>query len=161
MSNDRKPYSSVLVARYIAATANERGVTINVTKVQKLLYIAYGTHLALYRERLVDEQPQAWPYGPVFPKTRKDLIKTNVLGLRNNDEQFDTIRQDDSTTRLIDAVFNTFGRWTAKQLSDWSHKDDSPWGQVVSMDGFAWGDRIPDSYIQTYFNSIINRGDRS
>lgn len=69
--NKNKPYDSVLVANYLLALANEKGVILNTTKVQKLLYMAYGLLLAEKNRIITDEQPKAWPYGPVFPKTRK------------------------------------------------------------------------------------------
>lgn len=44
--NKNKPYDSVLVANYLLALANEKGIILNTTKVQKLLYMAYGFLLA-------------------------------------------------------------------------------------------------------------------
>ena len=40
-------YNSVEVAKFIVATANNKHLSINMTKVQKLLYIAYGIFLAV------------------------------------------------------------------------------------------------------------------
>lgn len=75
MINDTYKYDSVTVANYIIAFANENKFFINMTKLQKLLYIAYGVYLSVKNERLTNEHPQAWPYGPVFPTTRNRLIK--------------------------------------------------------------------------------------
>lgn len=61
---DTYRYKSTDVALHLAAVANERRVSINMTKIQKLLYITYGVFLRVYRERLLNEHPQARPNGP-------------------------------------------------------------------------------------------------
>lgn len=149
-------YDSVTVARFIIAKANEKGCPVNMTKVQKLLYIAYGIFLAVKDERLTDEHPQAWPYGPVFPRTRNKLLKTDFYGIGLDDPGLAGISSDDETVSLINLVFRSFGNWSASQLSEWSHSEGSPWERAVSSDGFKWGDRIPDEYISSFFKSRIS-----
>ena len=36
-------------------------------KLIKLVYIAHGWSLGLYNKTLINEQPQAWKFGPVIP----------------------------------------------------------------------------------------------
>ena len=78
-------YNSVEVAKFIVATANNKHLSINMTKVQKLLYIAYGIFLAVKGYRLTNEHPQAWPYGPVFPTTRNKLLKIDLYSIATSD----------------------------------------------------------------------------
>ena len=75
MVDDKFLYNSVTMASYIIAYANEHRYMMNMTKLQKLLYITYGVYMAVKGERLINEHPQAWPYGPVFPTTRNKLLK--------------------------------------------------------------------------------------
>lgn len=153
-------YRSTDVAFYIIALANDRKISINMTKVQKLLYIVYGAYLRIYGVRLLNEHPQAWPYGPVFPTTRNKLLKhefsliskDNTIG----EEEREKIITDEKLNKVIDFVFRHFGDWNAGQLSEWSHSDGSPWHQTINRDGFKWGDVIPDNAIMDYFNSIIS-----
>lgn len=156
-SNETYRYNSVDVARFIIATANEKRISINITKVQKLLYIAYGLYIAVKDERLTDEHPQAWPYGPVFPTTRSKLLNAEFYSINFEDAELAKMKQDDTLNSLIELVFNHFGNWTASQLTAWSHGDGSPWERTTEQDDFKWGNRIPDAYIQSYFNSIIVR----
>lgn len=152
-------YNSILVAKYIVAIANDRKISINMTKVQKLLYIAYGIFLAVDGRRLTNEHPQAWPYGPVFSTTRNKLLKIDFYSIELDDHEFSDINNDENVKSLIDLVFHSFGSWSASQLTEWSHSDGSPWDNIVSTDDFSWGEQIPDESIKSYFNSIIKRGD--
>jgi uncharacterized phage-associated protein len=151
-----KCYQSVLLARYIAAYFNDKRADVNMTKIQKLTYIAYGIYLAVTGERLIDEHPQAWPYGPVFPTTRNNLLKIDLNSIRLDDPDLQEILGDKEVCSLIDLVYGTFGKWTAVSLSEWSHKEGSPWERTVSTAGFKWGGRIKDEYIKSYFEKIIS-----
>jgi len=152
-----RPYKSTILAKYITACFNNQGVDMNITKIQKLTYIAYGSFLALYNERLVDEYPQAWPYGPVFPTTRKQLLKIDLNAITLDDDDIQEIRADRDVTILVDTIYATFGHWSAAMLSEWSHKEGSPWEAAVSKKSFKWGDRMDDDYIKSYFDKIIIR----
>ena len=46
MKKDNKPYNSVTAAKYLLALAISKRKILNVTKTQKLLYIAYGYFLS-------------------------------------------------------------------------------------------------------------------
>lgn len=144
--------NSVVLAKYIAAYANANGFVINMTKLQKLLYITYGVYLAVTGKRLTNEHPQAWPYGPVFPATRNKLLKKDLESI-----QFDTENTlADDIKSCVKLVFNTYGGYNASYLSAWSHKPNTPWDLTVKGLGFIWGDRIPDEYIMNYFQTLIS-----
>lgn len=148
-------YTSVEIARYIIAFANENGKSINMTKLQKLLYISYGIYLAVNDSRFFEEHPQAWPYGPVFPTTRNKLLHADFYGIDYKAREFDTLRSDPDVKSLIELVFQNFGDWTASQLSEWSHRNGSPWERTVELENFSWGNSIPDDFIKSYFKMII------
>jgi uncharacterized phage-associated protein len=154
-NSEEYKYKSDVVAKFIVATANERHLTINMTKVQKLLYIAYGIYLAVRDERLTNEHPQAWPYGPVFPTTRNRLLDVDLYGITKENEVLQEINRDEDVNALIGLVFNTFGDWSALKLTNWSHGDGTPWQRLVSSKDFSWGTQIPDDYIKSYFKSIL------
>ena len=159
--NDTFKYNSVDVAKYIVAYANDNGFIINMTKLQKLLYIAYGVYMAVKGERLTNEHPQAWPFGPVFPTTRNKLLKTDFNEFHLSGEVSDSLGKDAELVSLITLVFNTFGWKNATYLSEWSHQPGSPWDKTRMSRGFKWGDRIPDEYIVEYFkNSVIVQNGR-
>jgi uncharacterized phage-associated protein len=160
MFKDTYRYSSVEVAFYIVAWANAHKVTINLTKTQKLLYIAYGANLVLSEDRLCDEHAQAWPYGPVFPRTRKRLLNIDVLSVTMEHSELANVKNDAYLADLIEFVFKGFGEYTAGQLVQWSHQPESAWDRATHQPGFKWGDEIPDAYIAEYFSRLIHTGEQ-
>lgn len=155
--DDKYVYNSVIIAKYIAAMANEKHIGINMTKIQKLLYIAYGIYSAVKDERLTDEHPQAWPYGPVFPTTKNKLSKLNIEDISLESEDFSKLKEDNEVNSMLSLIFDTYGKWTATSLTAWSHQEGSPWEKAVNTPNFKWGDRIDDEVIKKYFNSKIER----
>lgn len=154
---DTFEYKSTTIALYLIARANNAKYSINITKVQKLLYIVYGTYLRVYGERLLNEHPQAWPYGPVFPTTRSKLLKKGDFSSITMQDvpDIESLRNDIRLNKVIDFAFRNFGTWNAGQLSEWSHSAGSPWEQTTTQVGFRWGDTIPDRLIRDYFKSIV------
>lgn len=155
MFSDTYKYDSVVVAFYIVAWANKHKVSINLTKTQKLLYIAYGANLVIGKDRLCGEHPQAWPYGPVFPATRERLLKTDIPAVTMEHPLLAEVKDDKYLAFLMEFVFKGFGAKTAGQLTVWSHRPDSAWDETTHMPRFKWGKEIPDAYIQEDFSKMI------
>ncbi|MDR1543669.1 MAG: DUF4065 domain-containing protein [Prevotellaceae bacterium] len=124
------------------------------TKIQKLTYIAYGIFLAVKERPIINERPQAWPYGPVFPTTRNKLLNLDLNSICLSDNDLKDISSDKDIVDLVELIYNNFN-WSAAKLSKWSHKEGSPWEATVSKQGFKWGDRIEDDRIKSYFKKLI------
>lgn len=147
-----KTYDSRLVAKYLLAIASSKNIGINTTQMQKLLYILYGLCLANCNGfRILDESPQAWPFGPVFPKTRK-IDYNNFLPL--NSDELKSISDDLYITSLITKTLEKFGKVPANKLSEWSHTTGSPWDKTTKISGFSWSMQIPDIFIVEYFQNF-------
>lgn len=145
-------YDSVTVAKYMLALAYKKGIVLNTTKVQKLLYIVYGHFLAKHNHVLITEEPKAWPYGPVFPRTRKWVNYDEVI--KPEDESLNEIRQDNLVTEVLENVIDKYSKYTATKLSDWSHAKGGPWDRTTKQEGFSWSHPIPNEYIKEYFCKI-------
>lgn len=156
-NREQYAYSSIDVARCIIAMANEQRLIINITKVQKLLYIAYGVYMAVRQKRLTNELPQAWPYGPVFPATRTKFLHTDLYSITFDAPDMSEIRNDCDLRELISLVFRGFGSWSASQLTSWTHGEGTPWQKTTCHRDFVWGDTIPDEYIFPYFKKLVVR----
>lgn len=100
--------------------------------LQKLTYIAHGWNLAINKEPLITEAAEAWDNGPVF-RSIWDHIKS--FGYRgpncelSNPETGEPILEQLSPqeTAIIDHVWKKYGTMSAKQLSEATHRPDTPW----------------------------------
>lgn len=150
-------YDSRDVAAYIAQQCEKQAIPYNNTKIQKLLYCVYGCYLAWKNERVCDEYPRAWQYGPVFPKVFNYFHKHKGIA------QFsDNIRHsDDADVKYVvdDLVIPHFAQYPVGQLSSWTHRPGSPWDKAVNGDGENEGaglnSFIPDGYIYDYFRNKV------
>ena len=145
-------YDSTVVAKYLLALAYKKGIVLNVTKVQKLLFIAYGYFLARHNHVLLNEKPKAWPFGPVFPKTRKEVDFSKVIDVSDGD--LSQISADLTVTEALNKIIDTYADFSATQLSDWSHMPGSPWDKTTKEASFTWNQPIPNKYIKKYFSEI-------
>jgi uncharacterized phage-associated protein len=141
------------VMAYILGVCEKNDIPWNATKAQKLMYCCYGTVLAAFGDKLTEEAPQAWQYGPVFPRTFNGLRKNRIKP--GEDHGFSTAC-DPKWLPLIDQTVKTFGKFTASELSTWSHKNGSPWARATN-NGKELLVQIPASYIAEYFEPMINR----
>lgn len=152
------PYESRDVAAFIAQECLKRGITYNNTKIQKLLYCVYGIYLAVTGNRICKEYPRAWQFGPVFPSVFSYIHKGNEISQYSKTIECEE-SQDSDVRGAVDAILNHFGKFTAGQLSSWTHKKGSPWDRTVNGDqdnepaglhGF-----IPLEYISQYFKDKV------
>jgi len=132
---------SVDFAIHLNEKAKELGLDVNVTKIQKWLYICYGFFLATKKLQLLTELPKAWQYGPVFPRVYKRQLKNgNTLDDLPTSADTDELHQYDE---IILSVLSHFGGWTAAELVGWTHEKGGAWdkkynygGKQEAMDNF-------------------------
>ncbi len=140
------------VAAYIAQECKKRDITYDNTKIQKLLYCVYGVMLAWKDERICNEFPRAWTYGPVFPKVFTWIRKGNDISsysLKVEKENCDALKI------AVSRVLDVFGKFRASDLSAWTHREGSPWWKVVKEEKAGWNSFMPDDYIKTYFKEKV------
>lgn len=157
MIPDTYQYTSLAVGTYLICRAREARVVMNITKLMKLLYVAYGLYLARTGQRLTDEYPKAWPYGPVFPRVRRCYLREEFEAVQPADiapSQAQAMQCDKEFSWVISVVIGYFGPWNAGSLTEWSHKHGGPWELTTRLDGFKYGWPIPDEWIYAYFQPI-------
>lgn len=162
-------HSSLAVANEFLKRAFAEGKQLTHMHLQKLVYIAHGWHLALHNEPLVDEQFEAWDFGPVAPDLYQALKRygsRHVTRLvRHGDEtpfpdddgDTATARLDASEIAVIDQIWDEFKTFEAFQLSALTHKDRSPWHQYFQK-GLK-NQPISNNSIQTYFSELADAPD--
>lgn len=146
--------NALTIANAIIEKCRQKGINdINITKLHKLLYIVYGTYLYVQNSKLFDELPAYFQYGPIFKSLQKAYKKEELAlkGERNIDTE---VLNNDNLNEVIDKVIDTFGKYSAQQLSNWSHRDGSAWSKVDKMSDF-WGVDIDEDLIKGEFAKIV------
>ena len=144
-------YSAKAVANFFLDLARENDSRISALKVQELVYIAHGWHLAIHdRPLVVDEYPEAWLFGPVFPslyhefqefgrdpirKPATDIEFTGCCEIAGEETCFRTItpriRNDDTEVQpLLRQIWDVYGDYCATELSNLTHAIGTPWHKV-------------------------------
>ena len=146
-------FSSLNTMAYIIhfCRTQETPVPVNSTKAQKLLYCCYGAVLADSNERLTDEHPRAWMYGPVFPDAYRAVDKKRLTA--GMARQF-ARECPEETLALVDRTLTTFGKYTSQQLSAWAGMKDSPWAKADPL--AALDDREIGLFFKPYL-AFINK----
>ncbi|MBB5862571.1 type II toxin-antitoxin system antitoxin SocA domain-containing protein [Xanthomonas sp. 3058] len=112
------------------------GKPISNMKLQKLLYFAQGHCLGMFGRPLVDEAPEAWQYGPVFPSAYHAFKQYGAQPILSQAVHFNPFTgqysayppvQSSQDLGLIEAVWNGYKDRTPIQLSEMSHAPGGPW----------------------------------
>ena len=161
-------YSAGSIANYflkLADTKNKQD-TMTPMKVLKLIYFAHGWYAGLTGKKLIDEDVEAWMYGPVVSKVYEEFKNFGdrpVTKLAQYYEPFsgkydsyDT-PTDENVLAVLDRVWNVYGGFTGIQLSNITHAPDSPWSEVKRECGTGYGVAIPFDKIRTYFHGLAER----
>lgn len=146
--------NSIDAARAVMALADAHGLHLNLTQLQKLLYIVYGTCIVILGSPpFRNEPPRAWPFGPVFQTSRRALF--DAVDDWDVPQVPESVPED--IRRIIEKVITHFGSWPSKALIEWTQTPGSPWDMTTKMPGFKWADKIGDGLITDYFESNVIR----
>ena len=136
-----------IVANRFLEIARLEGKTIDPMKLQKLVYLAHAWNLAFTGQPLIQEQFEAWKFGPVCPPLYRlykqfgsGPIPAPVNGQSALEHTFE---------HIIREAWRVYGERTGMNLSDLTHESGSAWSQVFSSRLFNVV--IPNDFIQNEF----------
>ena len=121
------PLSAKTVANEFLELAQRDGKALTNMQVQKLVYIAHGFNLAIFRAPLIEEQVKAWPWGPVIPPLYNRLRKYGNGPISATIPDVPKISQYDEAVDLIAKVWKGYGDYSGARLSAITHQTGSPW----------------------------------
>ena len=134
--------------------------------LNKLPYIAHGFCLALTNKPLSNEEPEAWPYGPVFKSIfnkfkplgnviKKEIIKKEII---ENDSELGNYKSfSEVETGIIQQVVINYKEKCGWTLSDLTHQKGSPWYQVWHKNKQKSGHVISNEVIKKYYKNLLSR----
>lgn len=146
---------SRVVANRFLELAEAGGRKLTPMQVLKLVYIAHGWSLGLYNNPLIDQDVEAWQYGPVIPALynamrgfRGGAVRGPLpLGWGTSAEELDETELD-----LIQQVFNLYGHMNGIALSRITHAPNTPWARTYTPGRF--GTVIPQDVIADHYNRL-------
>jgi len=158
------PYSPKAIANKFLELAQQESQSLTQMQIQKLVYISHGFHLALVNQPLIDEEVQAWQYGPVIPSLyeefrgfgNKPITKEATITTIDDNFNINSIAprvNDTQTEELIKAVWNKYKVYSGPNLSDLTHQTGTPWSTVVQSNSFF--STIDNSIIRNYYNNLL------
>lgn len=139
-------YQAKAIANEFLKLAKNDNCPLTQMKLQKLIYIAHGYHLAILNMPLISNEIQAWQYGPIIPDIYQEFkifgntpINVLAIDVEINDD-FDILetnsginKEDTQTKELIDAVWGKYSQYSGPNLSDMTHRVDTPWDKTYSQ----------------------------
>lgn len=150
-------YSANAIANEFLELARRDSKRLTNMQLQKLVFIAHGYSLALLGRPLTYNNVHAWQFGPVIPKLYKKLQKygngevTDLLSVTEDDR---AIKGDEQAILLIESIWGAYGNMTGGQLSNLTHKADTPWSITWAENQFSV---IPTELITEYYTEISRR----
>ncbi|MBS4050385.1 Panacea domain-containing protein [Methylomonas rivi] len=156
-------YQTKAIANKFIDLAKEGGSPLSPMKLQKLVYFAHGWFLSLSKgQPLIDEKIEAWRYGPVVPSLYHEFKSLGSKTIRDYatdmDKDFEIVTphlpDDESLSAFIKKIWEVYGKYDGIQLSNITHKPDTPWAKVWGENGVPKNTDIPDSDIKEYFDKI-------
>ena len=152
---------AVSLSKIIIKKCNDKNIPISITKLHKLLYIVYGTYLIIENKSLFDNDedncPSCFEYGPLFKSVQREYKNGNINFEDKNfeDKNLEDKNLEDKVLPIVDVVISKFGAYSARALSDWSHRKGSAWDKAEKEDKYRWGNIIKDEYIKDEFKNIV------
>lgn len=149
------------------------GRALTQMQLQKLVYFAHGWNLALNGEPLVDEAPEAWTYGPVFPdlyEHTKFFGKAPIGRLITPDDdevaRFFTRSKSsrpaymanvsERESAIIRHVWKRYGSLSGPRLSALTHQPGTPWFETY-RDGKGKNKPINAELIKGHYDQLAQR----
>lgn len=105
---------------------NDAADGISNSKLQKLLYYAYGFYYALHGEALFQDTLEAWRHGPVVPSLYRNYhgYGKNLIPF-NPDTSIPTVFSEEQEDFLRD-IYWEFAQYAAWKLTAMTH-EEAPW----------------------------------
>lgn len=127
-------------------------------KLVKLVYISHGWYLGLTDNALIDENPEAWKYGPVIPSVYHYFKNFGGDAIKLP-EDIDVVLPENIVS-FLDKIWSVYGKCDAIQLSAKTHEIGSPWYlqwarlQSNNFSGLR-SSQIPDNSIKQYYKDKL------
>lgn len=145
--------SAIDVAKYLLILVDrEAGDAITQLKLQKLMYIAQGLHLALYDKPLFKEEIEAWQHGPVVRELYNEFKGYGTYPIPMP-YKIDFKGFSLKTQEFIYQIYSEYGEHSSKYLYKWTHSHKI-WQEAIT--GNSTNKFISKEKISKFFKDYVN-----
>lgn len=144
---------SLTLAKAVLHKVRSDRYQVTKSKIILISYVIYGVWLAEKHERVVHEHPQAWKYGPVFPRiyTKLDLDCDYKA-------EYDSILYSmPDLAGLVRHYSACLGPQSAAAISAVHTASGTPWKRCSISSRGKWGVAMDDGEIERWFSELIRR----
>ena len=146
-----------LIALYIIHKAYE----VTDLFLQKMLYYVKAFSWVRLRKDIIEDDCEAWAYGPVFPEIYEKYksFGSDVIDDYDESIEYGSLLTDEEI-KIIDFVVECFGIYNGSTLMKITHKEQ-PWIEArIGIPEFAFSsNRIDNRRIYEYFDQMNERYD--
>ena len=173
----KETFNPAAIANRFLAYGTENDRLLTPMQVLKLVYITHGWYLAGTGKPLIDEEVQAWKYGPVIPSLFHEFkeygrgpVKRFARIPKHWDDPFKAeglleiegldapmTGENDVSEKYINWVWNKYHYFSGLELSELTHRENTPWSKAVrkmqSENNGEWvpGYPIDNELIRSYY----------
>lgn len=155
-------YSAKAIANLLIDVAKRHDSSVDQMKLQKLVYICHGWHLATTGEPLFQDDIEAWQYGPVIPALYDEFKNCGRNTITDYATEVQVIEDDLSvefvapkveesdahTHQLANKIWSIYGQYSGPQLSNLTHMAGTPWDNIFNNTQRV---KIPNALIRSHF----------
>jgi len=150
-------YSPVQIANKFIELGVAMNNPITPMQAQKLTYIAHGISLGHRGLGLLNEPVCAWRYGPVVPSLYHCLKHNGSGTITNKVADFSSFAAapdlEAYANQVVKSVYDTYSRYSGETLSEFTHREGTPWSQTYHADKTI----IDDQLITSYYKRLMAR----
>jgi uncharacterized phage-associated protein len=158
-------HSSLEIANEFLKRASAERRPLTHMQLQKLVYLAHGWNLAVNGRQLIEDEFEAWEFGPVVRRLYNALSrygKNSVSKLINwgddtpfpaDDAGVAVATLDDNELAVVNKVWEQYKGFEAFQLSALTHTSKSPWAKYYEK---GKNKVIDNNAIWDYFADIAS-----
>jgi uncharacterized phage-associated protein len=161
-------YSAKAIANLLIDLARDQGNSLDQMQLQKLVYFSHGWHLAITGKPLINEEIEAWKYGPVIRSLYEEFRNCGRAPIEDHATsiEIDTKNltyaivtplieeSDQDTIDLVGRVLAAYGKLSGAQLSNLTHQLGTPWDEVYSRGS---NEKISNEAIKKHFISLAKK----
>lgn len=160
-------YDPKSIANYFLDLAAAAGQRITPMKLQKLIYYAHGWYAGYYNRPLINENVQAWQYGPVIPSLYHEFKPYGANPIQGKatayiDGVFREVPppDDPNVQQFLRNVWSSYSPFTGIALSEMTHAADSPWDITWRENRGMHGSDIDFDLIHQHFAQAAARANQ-